>query len=331
MFDANSRSDTFAGLNLAGTGLSSGGALIDSTTYSNSTLTCPVTLTADSSIGGPGNITLASAITGAHALTYVGTGILTLGGVNTYSSVTTVNSGTLLVNGSTASGSAVTVASGATVGGSGTINGPLTVQPGGILAPGAGAASAGTTLTLPGGVTLGSTCIVSNRISKTTGPTLKADKVNLSSGTLTLAGTLKVVLDSGGLPLASGDTFTLFSATLAGSFASTNLPTLPTGLRWDSSQLAAGGNGTLTVACNGGCTPPSVTGIALDQNGNISLTITGAVGSAWSLRTNNNVAAPLPWPNMTNGIIPSNPFTVLDLPPGNSPQRFYYLTNTLSP
>jgi hypothetical protein len=235
-----------------------------------------------------------------------------------------------------------------------------------------------------------------------------ADKVNKSGGILGLTGALKVVLDTGGIPLALGDTFTLFGGTLAGSFSAISLPALPVGLEWNTSQLTGGGNGTLTVVlctlganasgattiCNGGsatltatasggsgiynsyvwspggalgpsisvspttttpytvtvidshgctatssgvtvtvnnCTPPNATGIALDQNGNISLTVTGAVGTVWSLRTNNNVAAPLPWPNMTNGIIPSNPFTVLDVPPANSPHRYYYLTNAISP
>lgn len=57
-------------------------------------------------------------------------------GINTYTGETIVNAGTLIVNGSIHASSAVTVKSGAIVGGSGAINGSLTVESGGIAAPG---------------------------------------------------------------------------------------------------------------------------------------------------------------------------------------------------
>src|ERR1039457_1573274 len=87
VFDLNSKSETMTGLNLSGTGISSGGALINSTTTATSTLTCSggITLAANSSIGGSGNITLASAIGGSgKALAKGGTGTLALNAANSY-------------------------------------------------------------------------------------------------------------------------------------------------------------------------------------------------------------------------------------------------------
>jgi autotransporter-associated beta strand protein len=65
-------------------------------------------------------------------MTKIGTGTLTLDGVNTYSGVTTVTGGTLVVNGSILS--ATNVANGATLRGAGTIGGAVTIADGGRLA-----------------------------------------------------------------------------------------------------------------------------------------------------------------------------------------------------
>lgn len=71
-------------LTINGTGISSGGALINTNTSTPSTWAGTVALAADASIGGSGNITLNGAISGANSLTKIGTGTLTLGATNSF-------------------------------------------------------------------------------------------------------------------------------------------------------------------------------------------------------------------------------------------------------
>ena len=101
--DYNSQTSKGGNLNLNGTGISSGGALINSSTAATSTITLGtgnVVLQTDSSIGGAGNIIIASpstgAITSSGGLTKIGAGTLTLSTANTYTGGTTVTSGTLV-------------------------------------------------------------------------------------------------------------------------------------------------------------------------------------------------------------------------------------------
>jgi autotransporter-associated beta strand protein len=211
-------------------------------------LSGPVTLTGSSptiQVDNTAATILSGVISGTGlGIVKTGTGTLTLKGANTYDGGTTVSQGTLLVSNTSGSGTgsgAVLVNSGATLGGSGTISGAVTVASGGTLAPGAsiGTLTFGSSLALSGATTM--------EIDR--GAVPNADKIVMSSGTVTLGGTLNVSNIGGSL--LAGDTFDLIDGTIAGSFSSINLPSLPTGLLWDTSQLGAGGNGTIKVVCSG--------------------------------------------------------------------------------
>ena len=146
-----------------------------------------------------GSLTVGAAIDGTGAVTLRGGGTLTVTGNNSYSGGTTVSNGTLLVNNSAGSGvgsGALVVSSGATLSGSGSIGGAVTINSGGIFAPGN-----------PTG-----TLTVSNNFTAVSGAVLNytlgtiSDKTVVSSN-LNLSGTLNI---TGGTGFTSG-TFTLFT------------------------------------------------------------------------------------------------------------------------
>ena len=160
---------------------------------------------------------------------------------HSYAGATTVSGGTLLLNGSIG-GSGVTN-TGGTLGGSGTISSPVTIQSGGTLQPGQGNGSIGT-------LTINNTLKLSGKTTMFINRSGLASSLLTGISTLTYGGTLNVT--NLGAALAQGDTFTLFSAaTYAGAFASSNLPPLAAGLKWDTSQLGPGGNGAIKVVCDG--------------------------------------------------------------------------------
>lgn len=173
------------------------------------------------------------------ALTKAGAGTLQVVSNNTYSGGTTLTAGRLLVNNVSGSGTgsgAVTV-NGGVLGGSGTIAGPVALNSGGTLSPGK---SVGT-LTLNSAPELNGTNFM--EINRNSGAPL-ADKVVLTSGTLTYGGTL--VVSNTGAALQGGDVFTLFAApAYAGAFVRSNLPALAAGLNWYLGALPH--NGTLKI------------------------------------------------------------------------------------
>jgi autotransporter-associated beta strand protein len=183
---------------------------------------------------------LTGALSGPGGITKTGSGALTLTGVANYQGGTIVNQGTFVVRGSLGLAAAQVVVQGGTLMGDGTISDSVDIQSGGTLSPGLSIGK----LTINNNLSLGGNTVM--EISKA-GATLSADLVAVASS-LTYGGTLTVVAT--GSPLAEGDTFNLFDAgSFGGSFATVNLPTLPTtpaGLFWDVSQLAV--DGTILVS-----------------------------------------------------------------------------------
>lgn len=226
-----------------------------------------------------GVLTGDGSITGT-SLIKVGTGTLTLAGINTYSGATIVDGGTLAVNGSIASSSNLTVNSGGTLGGTGIV-GNTTIASGGTLAPGN---SVGT-LTVSGnlGFTAGSFYRVEVSASG-------ADRTNVS-GTATLTG---ATVQTVAIPSSfRGQTFTLLNATgglggtqfagltIAGSFSPARNPRLtydPNNvflvLDPGKIQLPAGTSGNQTSVAGGinnavesGATPPAGFDVLLNMSG----------------------------------------------------------------
>ncbi|HUC83910.1 MAG TPA: LamG-like jellyroll fold domain-containing protein [Candidatus Acidoferrales bacterium] len=217
-----------------------GGAIIDDGGYAI-TISQPLlhsTIAGDATVDG--------------GLTKNGAGTLTLIGTNTYTGPTTITGGTfaLSANASIVSSPSIFVSSGAilnvngltsvftlganqTLTGNGTVSGPATIL--GTIAPGIPIG----TLTFGTAPTLNGTTLMT--INRTNIPT--ADKIALSSGTLTYGGTLTV--NNIGGSLQAGDSFQLFGAvSYGGTFAVTNLPGLSSGLVWSNSLTL---NGTITV------------------------------------------------------------------------------------
>lgn len=140
------------------------------------------------------------------SLVKVGTGRLTLSGVNTYTGATMVDGGTLAINGSILASSGVTVNSGGSLGGTGIV-GNTTIASGGALAPGN---SIGT-LTVSGNLNFSAGGFYTVEVSTTA-----ADRTNVT-GVATLTGaTVQAVAIPGSF---RGQTHTILNA--AGGFGGT--------------------------------------------------------------------------------------------------------------
>jgi autotransporter-associated beta strand protein len=196
-----------------------------------------ITNNSNLTLAGTGtNSQLQKGITGSGSLTKACTGTWTLTGTSTYKGPTTVSQGTLQVLGTLAPESAVTVSEAAILSGTGNIRGPLTVN--GTLAPGTGTPGS---LTAFNKLTLNGT--TSMRLGKS-GATRLNDSVR-GSRSIVYGGALAVTY-AGDVPLAAGDSFTLFTAgSYTGSFANITLPELAAGLQWNSASLAV--NGSISV------------------------------------------------------------------------------------
>ena len=302
----------------------SGGAIIDDGGFA---ITISGLLTHDPALG--------SAADGG--LTKLGAGTLTLNDINTYNGPTVIKAGTLVLSGATtanpfaattniyiASGAVLdasaespyTIASGRMLRGSGSVVGNFTIGSGAILSPGSNSIG---TLTFSNSLTLASGSTNIFEISHS--PLANASATIY--GALVNGGTL-IITNIGSAQLAAGDTFQLFNAgSYSGVFSSVILPSLSSGLVWNTSNLNTAG--TISVVLN---TTPVISAISVSGSG-LGLSGTGGVGNAYYVllgATNLSTPAANWTPLLTNQFDSSGNFnfTTNNANTG-TPQNFYRL------
>jgi autotransporter-associated beta strand protein len=180
-------------------------------------------------------------------LTKVGAGTMILT-ANTGSGAITVKEGTLQANGTNATTTvtgtgAITVEDGATVNGRGYMGNAVTVKSGGTFSPGRSYASS---LTVKGTVTINEGGIFDFRINANSAST-PYSSVSME-GILILSGIVRVGAVAG-REFNAGESFTLWTCkTLNKNHVPTSieLPELPEGLKWDTSELLST-TGTIKV------------------------------------------------------------------------------------
>jgi autotransporter-associated beta strand protein len=167
-------------------------------------------------VDGPGSTQLSSLISGTGGLAKEGTGILTLSGSSSFSGPLFVHNGTLNLTGTAAGTGAATIESTGTLQGTGQLatSSSNSIAINGVLSPG-DATTSGTLTVVPtsGTLALGSTATLVFNAGTS------SDLVALSSGTVTLGGTLQIGQNTG---FSYANTYTIFSglgATPTGSFS----------------------------------------------------------------------------------------------------------------
>jgi hypothetical protein len=208
----------------------------------------------------------------------------------------------------------VTVTNGGWLEGVGIIGGAVTVNAGGTLAPGnpLGFLTISNNLTLAAG---GTTWFCVQHSPPT-------NSLVLVSGTLTEGGSL-IVTNTGGMALAGGDSFNVFTAgSVAGGFAGVTLPPLPAGLGWNTNGLSASGVLSVVVA-----TQPVINTAVITPDGLVLQGTAGVAGGNYYLLSSTNLLAPLTnWtPLLTNQFDSQGNFDFTNLLDPNAPQNFYQL------
>jgi hypothetical protein len=207
----------------------------------------------------------------------------------------------------------LTLSSGQTLNGFGTVKGVLTMTSLSMIAPGS-AAGLGV-LTVTSSATLGGTNVM--KLDQTSG----TNDVLSVGGTLTYGGTLNVTNLSG--TLAAGNSFKLFNAsTYAGSFNTTNLPVLGSGLVWNTSALA---NGILNVVSK---PAPHITGFSLSGTNFVFSGTNGWANGTYELLTSTNLALALTnWTAIATNAFDSNgQFNLTNGINPDAPQQFFLLS-----
>ena len=131
---------------VGGSGVGGSGALINSSTSAAGTIGGPVNLTADTTLGGAGNLNITGNINGGYNVIEAGPGTTTLSGNNSWGN-TTISGGTLAIAGANALPAFNVTFTGPT--GGLNIGSGLTVTPGNLLV--SGTATMYNTVTGPGG------------------------------------------------------------------------------------------------------------------------------------------------------------------------------------
>ena len=163
-----------------------------------------------------------------------------LAGANTFTGETIVSAGTLLINGSTAASSAVSVASGATLGGNGTISGDITVNNGGIIAPGNSIGQLTVdSLTLQSGATM-SFELTNNTTAGITYDQIVGNELIFADG-----GSFTLILTGISDTISMSDQFTLFTGSVA-NLSSANI-TIENNTDWTGGWQLSEGSLILTA------------------------------------------------------------------------------------
>jgi autotransporter-associated beta strand protein len=233
----------------------------------------------------------------AHSLIKEGTGTFTLSGTHTSTGSISVSNGllALVADAELTNSSGIRVASpgildvsgradgtlwvgsvAQTIAGNGTIRGSLTMGGLGTLAPGF---SIGT-LTVTNALTLGGTNIME------IDPTGSPNSDRLVAASIAYGGVLTVTALRSPV---GGETFQLFSGAISGTFGAISLPTLATGLSWDTSSLNSAG----TLHVNGTVIPPQIGSIARSGTTSVISGTGGTAGTTYQVLTTTDVALPL--------------------------------------